>query len=90
MPTQKNKTPIDWTGETWYSRIAAIVVFVGIVPAIGFFVGVRYSETVNTINNSAMAGLEMIRVQVPAAARASALETQTFATTTAATSSAAH
>jgi hypothetical protein len=33
---------IQWNAVTWYSRLAAIVVFLGLVPALCFYVGVQF------------------------------------------------
>jgi len=36
---------IKWNEITWYSRMATIVVFVGIMPVVNFFIGVQYERT---------------------------------------------
>jgi len=36
---------IHWNEVTWYSRIAAIIVFVGIMPVVNFIIGVQYEQT---------------------------------------------
>lgn len=33
---------IEWNRVTWYSRIGALVLFLGIVPALAFCIGARY------------------------------------------------
>jgi hypothetical protein len=35
---------IKFNEVTWYSRIAAIIIFVGILPMLTFFIGIRYKE----------------------------------------------
>jgi hypothetical protein len=36
---------IQWNTVTWYSRILSIIVFVGIMPAVNFYIGVQYEQT---------------------------------------------
>ena len=40
---------IRWNKYTWYSRFAAIFLFLGIVPVIAFYIGMRYVETTAVI-----------------------------------------
>ncbi len=36
-----------WHKVTWYSKLLAIVVFVGILPAIAFYIGMQYELAIN-------------------------------------------
>lgn len=36
---------IEWNKSTWYSKIAAIVVFVGFMPTVTFVIGKEYQQT---------------------------------------------
>ncbi len=46
---------IEWNQVTWYSRLATIVVFVGLLPVLDFYIGVKYQETNTAIINAAEA-----------------------------------
>ena len=35
---------IKWNEVTWYSRLGAIILFIGIVPALCFYIGAEYGE----------------------------------------------
>lgn len=35
---------IQWNKVTWYSKLAAIIVFILIVPLLTFYIGMRYQE----------------------------------------------
>lgn len=35
---------IEWNKVTWYSKLAAIVIFIGIFPALTFYIGKQYGE----------------------------------------------
>ena len=43
---------IQWTTITWYSRLAAIIFFVGILPVLNFYIGVKYQETTTALQQS--------------------------------------
>jgi len=43
---------IEWNAITWYSRIATIVVFIGILPILNFYIGLKYQETTQAIQQS--------------------------------------
>jgi hypothetical protein len=34
---------IKWQEVTWYSRLGAIVLFIGVVPALAFYIGTQYA-----------------------------------------------
>jgi hypothetical protein len=36
---------IKWNEPTWYSRIAAIILFIGVLPIIAFDIGIRFDQT---------------------------------------------
>jgi hypothetical protein len=37
------KFKVKWTQVTWYSRLAAIVFFMGIFPTLSFYIGLQYA-----------------------------------------------
>jgi hypothetical protein len=43
---------IKWNEVTWYSRLGALILFIGIVPALSFYIGNQYARTItlNTIS----------------------------------------
>jgi hypothetical protein len=41
---------IEWNKVTWYSKLAAIILFVGAVPALTFYIGKQYGE-VSVLSN---------------------------------------
>lgn len=62
---------ITFTEHTWYSRLAAIIIFVGIVPVLAFSIGLDYEATIEAIH-AAAPGYASVRLvaheQAPAAA----------------------
>ncbi len=38
---------IEWNKVTWYSKLGAIILFVGVVPALAFYIGTQYQNTVD-------------------------------------------
>jgi hypothetical protein len=36
---------IKWNEYTWYSKMAAIIFFLGIFPMITFYIGMEYEKT---------------------------------------------
>lgn len=43
---------VEWNAVTWYSRLAAIIVFVGILPILNFYIGMKYQETASALAES--------------------------------------
>jgi hypothetical protein len=41
---------IKWNEVTWYSRLCAIILFVVIVPAISFFIGMQFQRDISSTN----------------------------------------
>ena len=41
---------IEYNRVTWYSKLLAIIVFLLIIPAVSFYLGRKYQETVSTVN----------------------------------------
>ncbi len=35
---------IEWNKVTWYSKLAAIIFFIGILPVLTFYIGTQYQE----------------------------------------------
>ena len=40
---------IYWNQATWYSKLGAIIFFIGIFPIIAFNLGRQYEKTINVI-----------------------------------------
>lgn len=45
---------IKWHEYTWYSKLAAIVFFIGILPALTFYIGVQYEKTEEVLSNKSV------------------------------------
>ncbi len=45
---------IQWKEHTWYSKLAAVVFFLLVLPALAFYIGVEYEKTreINTLTES--------------------------------------
>jgi hypothetical protein len=41
---------IKWNEVTWYSRFGAIILFVGIIPTLAFYIGTEYEKTKTATN----------------------------------------
>ncbi len=46
---------MKWNSVTWYSKIAALILFVGIIPILGFYVGMQYQITRHMLIEAALA-----------------------------------
>ncbi len=44
---------IKWNEYTWYSKLAAIIFFMAVLPVWTFFIGMRYQETRDLLSKSA-------------------------------------
>lgn len=42
---------IEWNEITWYSKMAAILVFIGVLPAWSFYLGREYQKTVEFLES---------------------------------------
>ena len=42
---------IEWGQVTWYSKLGAIILFVGIVPVLTFYIGMQYQQVTMPIQN---------------------------------------
>jgi len=40
---------LQWKKITWYSRLATLIVFLGLVPILCFYVGMQFQVTAETI-----------------------------------------
>jgi len=81
MPPQQMGTggsKIRWHEVTWYSKLGAIVVLLGIVPALSFYIGTQYEATVSV----------MFTQSVPISLNMRNTSQTVFATSTSATESA--
>ena len=52
---------IKWNEITWYSRLGAIVLFIGVVPTLSFYLGVQY-QAVIAIQQSQITTISPIKV----------------------------
>lgn len=43
---------IIWNEVTWYSKLAAVILFLVIVPCITFYIGFKYGEVKTLIQSS--------------------------------------
>lgn len=43
---------IKFNQVTWYSKLAAIIFFIGVIPALTFYIGMKYQETKTVIENN--------------------------------------
>jgi len=53
MPPEGQQTPspkIKWNEVTWYSKLGAAILFLGIVPVLSFHIGIQYALTVQQLN----------------------------------------
>ncbi len=47
MPLEQIKlSQVKWNEVTWYSKLVAIVLFAGVVPALSFYIGLQYERTI--------------------------------------------
>lgn len=35
---------MKWNQVTWYSRVVSFILFLGVVPVLSFYIGMRYGE----------------------------------------------
>ena len=40
---------VKWNEYTWYSKLAAIIFFLGILPSWAFYIGTQYKMTLETL-----------------------------------------
>jgi hypothetical protein len=45
---------IQFNVVTWYSKLLSIIFFIAVVPALTFFIGQRYQQTLDITNNQSM------------------------------------
>lgn len=50
----KSLKKIQWNTYTWYSKLLSIIFFLGVFPVLTFYIGVRYEETKNILNDQQM------------------------------------
>jgi hypothetical protein len=41
---------IKWNEYTWYSKLAVIILFIGIIPTLTFYIGTQYEATKDVLN----------------------------------------
>jgi len=44
------KSGIKWHEVTWYSKLGALILFLGVVPALSFYIGIQYQLTRENIS----------------------------------------
>jgi hypothetical protein len=50
---------IKWNEITWYSRLGAIILFLGVVPALSFYIGIQYESILSTQDHSKVVSPEV-------------------------------
>ncbi len=40
---------IKWNEYTWYSKLAAVIFFIGVLPVLTFYIGTQYQATIDAI-----------------------------------------
>ncbi len=53
MPEQQPITKVKWNEVTWYSKLGAIILFVGVVPALSFYFGTQYELALRDMYSTA-------------------------------------
>ncbi|MBY0538450.1 hypothetical protein K2P47_03575 [Patescibacteria group bacterium] len=43
---------ITFNKVTWYSKLLAIVFFLGVIPALSFYVGMQYQATIDVVSQA--------------------------------------
>jgi hypothetical protein len=43
---------IEWNRVTWYSKLLAVILFILVLPAWTFYLGMKYEETVIVVQAS--------------------------------------
>lgn len=52
MAQRKRGSNLEWNKVTWYSRLGAIVFFIGVVPALSFYIGTQYELTAQAVSQA--------------------------------------
>ena len=58
---RKTSSRIEFHKVTWYSRWAAFLFFLLVLPILTFYIGVQYQQTVGVFNNDSTANLPEFR-----------------------------
>ena len=45
---------IKWNEVTWYSKLLSIIFFIGVLPVLTFYIGVRYEKTEEILDDQAL------------------------------------
>jgi hypothetical protein len=53
-PELPPSTRVKWNEVTWYSKLGAIVLFAGVVPALSFYLGLQYERTRDILSQIAV------------------------------------
>ena len=51
---------IKWNDVTWYSRLGALIVFIGIIPALAFYIGIQYERTITAFQSGSLSTIPEI------------------------------
>ena len=51
MAKKSSTSSIEWNRVTWYSKLAALFLFLFIVPVLAFYVGTQYERTMEVFSN---------------------------------------
>jgi len=59
MPQEQQTPPfrVRWNEVTWYSKLGAIIVFLGVIPALSFYFGAQYQAIQDTLLSAKVAVL---------------------------------
>jgi hypothetical protein len=41
---------IKWNEYTWYSKLGAVILFIGVIPMLAFYVGTQYEKTIEVLS----------------------------------------
>jgi hypothetical protein len=63
MPPEPETPPfrVRWNQVTWYSKLGAIVVFLGVIPALCFYIGMQYQVVIKETDISPIASPSVIK-----------------------------
>jgi hypothetical protein len=52
MAQRRSTSKLEWNKVTWYSRMGAILLFLGVLPSISFYIGTQYELTAQTLSQA--------------------------------------
>ncbi|MDB5188927.1 MAG: hypothetical protein JWM92_525 [Candidatus Nomurabacteria bacterium] len=45
---------VKFNEVTWYSKLAAIIFFIGVIPVLAFYIGTQYQQSKDALANDAI------------------------------------